>query len=132
MRCRHCDVATVDFAVPADLRVAVPDEAAAAAFCPHCLRVFSLERSADEFDSAPTFDAVDAAVPDGESGVVVALLLGLLDSLTLERRTAEELVARAETAGVDVFLVLDRLADSDAEPHFDIDRRRTQLLQLLD
>jgi hypothetical protein len=129
MDCPHCGVPTVDFAVPESLRPHAPAASEAAAICPVCLRVAPVGSGAP----APDFSALDDSVPDGEAGVAMALALGLLDSLALNRRSIEALVERVERGGADPLLVLDRLdANGDVRPHFDLDRRRAQLLQLLD
>jgi hypothetical protein len=129
MDCPHCGVPTVDFAVPESLRSHAPGESDVAAICPVCLRVMPIKSGS----CAPDFDGFDDSVPDGETGVAMALALGLLDSLALNRRSIEALVEHVERGGADPLLVLDRLAASDGvRPHFDLDRRREQLLQLLD
>lgn len=76
-----------------------------------------------EFDPLP--------FPSGEGGVAVAIAVGLLDSLTLNRPAIEACVEHAEANGADVFLTLDRLADTDVNPTFDPSRRRAQLENLL-
>ncbi|WP_101295294.1 DUF6276 family protein [Halegenticoccus soli] len=129
MNCPHCGVETVSFAVPERLRAHAPEESAAAALCPDCLRVYPAEEAASD----PDFARVGDFFPRGEAGAAMALLLGLLDSLALNRAAIEALSARTESAGDDPLLTLDRLAEAgDVDPHFDLDRRRTQLEQLLD
>ena len=128
MACPDCGGETVAFAVSDSLREHAPDGSAHAALCSVCLRVHPEDGSA-----ASDFSAVIDGFPDGEGGVALALLLGKLDSLALNRAEIEALVERAERAGVDVLLALDRLAVAGTvEPHFDIDRRRPQLEQILD
>jgi hypothetical protein len=121
--------APVRFAVPPDLRTYAPEGAAAAAFDP---ATFSLS-PADEatVPADPPFDRVHPAFPTGRAGVVAALLCARLDSLVLEREAVTALVAAAEDAGTDPFLLLDRLADAGVDPGFDIDRRARQLRQLV-
>lgn len=129
MDCSDCGSPTVAFALPEDLRSFAPGTGSHAALCTTCLRV----HPAAAGEESPTFDRVVEAFPDGEGGVALALLLGKLDSLALNRADVEALVERAEREGADVHLALDRLALSGAvEPHFDLDRRRTQLDQLRD
>ncbi|SDL99452.1 hypothetical protein SAMN04487949_0434 [Halogranum gelatinilyticum] len=129
MVCPQCDVETAVFAVPPSLRDYVPSASASASFCPQCLRVRSV-------DSEPPDDAdfgvVGPFFPDGEGGVATALLVGNLDSLALNRSAIEVLAAHAEREGVDLFLVLSRLATVAPEAHVDLDRRLVQLEQLLD
>ena len=133
LRCRVCESPAVAFAVPDDLRAEAPEGAARAAICTRCLRTFPLDSGdADAADiDAADFSAVHPAFPNGRGGVAFALLCGLLDSLALNRRAVESLTARAEREGVDVFLAFDRLSAADVEPHFDVDRRRTQLEQFV-
>lgn len=126
MDCPECGAPTVAFAVPADLREHAPGEAAA--ICTRCLRV----RPADAGPADPEFRPLAEFFPDGEAGVALALALGLLGSLALNRDAVESLLGRAERAGADPFLTLDRLAAAGrVDPHFDLPRRRDQLEQLL-
>lgn len=124
MDCPDCGAAMVAFAVPPALREHLPGEERAAAICPSCLAL----RPAEEPDAEPAFERFGDAFPTGEGAVPMALLLGLLDSLALYRRDVAALLERVERAGADPFLVLDRL---DADPDFDLGRRRHQLEQLL-
>ena len=131
--CPVCDSPAVAFAVPEDLRTEAPEGAARAAVCTRCLRTFPADLADTNVPDADAtdFSAIHPAFPDGTGGVAFALLCGLLDSLALNRSTVESLAARAEREGVDVFLALDRLSAADVDPHFDADRRRTQLQQFL-
>jgi hypothetical protein len=129
MACPECDVETVVFAVPPSLRDYAPSASAVATFCPQCLRV----RGAD--DDPPDdadFGAVGPFFPGGEGGVATALLVDKLDSLALNRSAIETLARHAEREGVDLFLVLSRLAAVGSEAHVDLDRRLVQLEQVLD
>ncbi|QLG29342.1 hypothetical protein HUG10_18180 [Halorarum halophilum] len=131
--CPHCEVDLVVFAVPESLREHAPDGAAAAAICPRCLRVTAADANGVNAgaDTDAAFGRVDDAFPRGEGGVAFALLLGKLPKLTLEKPSIAELRERAESAGVDVALTLDRLVGADVEPHFELDRRVSQLDSLL-
>ena len=135
LRCRACESPAVAFAVPEDLRAEAPDGAARAAVCTRCLRTFPVDSDSADANvadaDATDFSAVHPAFPGGTGGVAFALACGLLDSLALNRSAVESLAARAEREGVDVFLALDRLSAADVDPHFDVDRRRTQLEQFL-
>lgn len=131
MSCPACDGDRVRFAVPEALRPYAPDESAHAALCTGCLRV----------ESADARDGLTAAIdweplPSGEAGVATALLLGLLDSLALRRADVEALVDRAEAAGGDPLLALDRLVGlagaGEIDPSLDLERRAAQLRSLLD
>lgn len=128
MECPDCNDECVAFAVPDELREYAPEEAAAAAICPTCLRVFP----AEDGDADPEFAAVAEFFPAGEAGVALALAVGKLGSLALNRAAIEALLARAEAAGADTLLALDRLAVAGSvRPHFDAERRRAQVEQLL-
>lgn len=149
MRCDACgDEDAVVFPVPDELREYAPDDAVVAAICPVCLAVQPATdadaQAADAADAAaPDTDAASAADgaaaahdafpadPDAAAGV--ALLLGLLESLVLNRSEIQSLVDYLEASGTDVFLVLDRLAaDQDVDAGVDLERRRPQLQQLIE
>lgn len=112
----------VSFAVPPDLREHLPGEESGAAVCPSCLALRPAEP-----DDQPGFERFGDAFPTGEVAVPMALGLGLLDSLAIHREAIVALFDRVERAGTDPLLVLARL---DADPSFDIERRRHQLEQL--
>ncbi|WP_290818435.1 DUF6276 family protein [Halovivax sp.] len=123
-----CDVSSIAFPVPADLRECAPGTSEAAAICPRCLAV----RPADGGEADPDFSTVSDAFPAGEGGVALALALGLLESLALNRAEIETALEAAERAGADPLLAIDRLlADPNVEPAIDLDRRRVQLESML-
>lgn len=125
MDCPNCGGPTVAYAVPGDLREFVDRDHVAS--CTRCLAMQSADAGGE-----PDFSHVSDEFPEGRAGVAVALLLGMLDSLALNRRSIEGLVAAAEAEGVDPLLLLDRLrAQGNVRIHFDADRRRHQLEQLL-
>jgi len=129
MTCPACGSEQLLLAVPADLREYLPEESERVAVCTHCL---ALEPTDDEPPESPDFARISDAFPGGDAGVAMALAVGLLDSLALYRSEIAALLERVERGGTDPLLVLDRLdADSELEPHFDVDRRRTQAEQLL-
>jgi hypothetical protein len=134
MPCPACDGDRVAFAVPETLRQYAPDESARAALCTTCLRVETID--GDGTEPAPPAAVDWEPLPPGEAGVATALLLGLLDSLALRRADVTALVDRAEAAGGDPLLALDRLVDRTAagtvDPHVDLARRAAQLRSLLD
>jgi hypothetical protein len=138
MDCDHCGGELVGFAVPADLAAFGPDDTDAATLCTTCLRVGALaDDPSDGDDEAtrrlqptpdPDFTAVVDTFPSDRGGVVAALLFGKLGSLAVNREAVSELAAEAERAGVDLFLLFDRVAaDPSLEPHFDVERRREQI-----
>lgn len=124
-----CDVQPVAFAVPDSLRACAPDGAAVAATCPRCLAV---EPAPDASPPDPDFSRISDAFPDGDGGAALALALGLLDSLALNRSEIESALEAAERAGADPLLAIDRLIDDPAvAPAIDLDRRRDKLESLL-
>jgi hypothetical protein len=128
MECPDCGASTVGFPVPADLREYAPADGDAAAVCTDCLRVHPTASP----DPDPDFDAVSDAFPSPPAAVPMALFLGLLPSLALNRGAITELVGRVEAAGTDPLLVCDRLAaDPSLSPAVALERRRHQLEQLL-
>lgn len=129
MDCSTCQSPLVRFAVPAELRGYLPEESAHAGLCSECL---TLELT-DDAPPEPRFEYISDAFPtDPEAAVPLALAIGLLDSLALHRSDIETLLVRAEAAGVDPLLVLDRLhAQGGTDPDFDLDRRRHQIEQLM-
>ncbi|WP_115864661.1 DUF6276 family protein [Halorussus litoreus] len=131
MTCPDCGGDQLAFRVPADLRDHLPEASAAVAICTRCLAIDPVEES-DVPEGPPDFSAISDAFPSGDAGVAMALAVGLLDSLALYRAELSALLERVERAGSDPLLVLDRLAaNSGVDPHFDVDRRRTQAEQLL-
>ena len=128
MACPDCGEPVVPFSVPERHREHAPGGGAFTSLCTRCLRVHPASDGAAE----PDFTPVAAEFPGGEGGVAVALALGLLGSLALNRRAIVDLWEAAERAGVDVLLTLDRLAaEEGVDPHFDVRRRRTQLEGML-
>jgi hypothetical protein len=116
-------------AVPADLREHLPEASERVAVCTRCL---ALEPTDEPPADDPDFGRISDAFPTGEAGAAMALAVGLLDSLALHRRELAALLERVERGGTDPLLLLDRLdADPELDTHFDVDRRRTQVEQLL-
>jgi hypothetical protein len=132
MTCPECGSEQLVFRVPEDLREHLPEESPSVAVCTRCLAL----EPADADDAAPSddpdFTAISDSFPTGEAGAAMALAVGLLDSLALYRSEIAALLERVERGGADPLLVLDRLgADAGLDPHFDVERRRTQVEQLL-
>lgn len=132
MDCPNCRARTVVFDVPSEYRPYAPDETDRAALCPECLVLTAAGN--DPADPEPRFDRISSAFPTDEAAAVpLAIAIGLLDSLALNRAALQELVPAAESAGADPLLLLDRLhVQGGVDPEFDIDRRRHQLEQLLE
>ena len=125
--CAVCDETLARARLPTDLREYV-DDTPGVGLCPICLRTSPIADPPD----ADEFDAVADYFPRGDGGATVALALGMLDSLALNRRAVQALVERAEREGADVLMTLDRLAGDDSlDPHFDVERRRAQVEQFL-
>ncbi len=129
MSCPNCDGALLAFSVPEPVRAHLPEEPANAQICRDCLTLLPVEKAPD---GQPDFSKILADFPTGEAGVTAAAFISLLGSLALHRRDIEALAALAEEQGIDVLLLVDRIATSGRiQPHFDIDRRRPQLEQIL-
>ncbi|NUE01690.1 hypothetical protein HUB97_04165 [Halorubraceae archaeon YAN] len=65
--------------------------------------------------------------PEGERGIAVALLLGRLNQLALNRQSAEALCEYIIANGVDIYLLIDRIIENKSiEPHYDLQRRWEQ------
>lgn len=125
MDCDECGGPAVAYEVPESLREHVDREYAAT--CTRCLTL-----SDAEFGGEPDFSNVSDEFPEGEAGAAMALALGLLDSLALNRAAIEGLLEAVERGGADPLLVLDRLSSQgNVRLHFDASRRRHQLEQLL-
>jgi hypothetical protein len=124
MDCNECGGPVVAYEVPESLREYADEYVAT---CTRCLALQSAE-----FGGDPDFSRVSDEFPEGEAGAAMALALGKLHSLALNRSDIEGLLAAVERAGADPLLVLDRLvAQGNVRLHFDADRRRHQLEQLL-
>lgn len=132
MECPNCRAATVVFDVPTEYREHAPEEAERLGLCPECLTL--TPAGTDPGDGTdPRFDRISSAFPDDEPAVPLAIGIGLLDSLALNRTSIETLFRAAETAGADPLLLLDRLhVQGGVNPEFDIDRRRHQIEQFLE
>ena len=125
MECERCGGPMTRYEVPFDFRSHAETDHAAT--CTRCLAGRPTETGGE-----PDFSAISDEFPTGEAGVAMALALGKLDSLALNRGDIEALFVAVEAAGVDPLLVLDRLAtQGNVRLHFDVDRRRRQLQQLL-
>lgn len=126
MVCSECEGDVVRFAVPEELREHVRGWEAAGV-CSRCLALQPAEEPAEE----PDWAAFGEGFPDGDAAVPMALVVGLLDQVALNRSALSTLVERVEREGVDPQLVLDRLAASGSvQANYDIGRRRRQLEQL--
>lgn len=128
MECPDCAAPMVAFTVPADLREHVGGESGMAI----CTRCLGLQPAAGTDAPDADWSAIDESFPTGEAAIPMAIALGLLDSLALNDQAVAELLERVERAGADPFLLLDRLAEGDVDPPYELDRRRHQLEQLLE
>ncbi|PSP64103.1 hypothetical protein BRC76_02030 [Halobacteriales archaeon QH_8_67_36] len=130
MSCQSCGGETLAVPVPAELREHLPGNAPAVAVCHICL---AMEPAGTIPDAVPDLSALGDAFPsNADAAVPMVLLVGLLDSLALHRTEITALLERAERAGTDPLLVVDRLADSYGDDaHVDLAARRHQLAQLL-
>lgn len=128
--CPECSGPTVVRPLPAELRGYLPGDPETVGICPRCVVVAPV----DEPPTGPADETLPATLPDDEDArLTLVTLVTLLSSLALYREECEELVARLERRGIDPILALERLAtDPDVELPFDLERRRAQLVQLLE
>jgi len=125
-----CDPTPVAFRVPPALYEVAPAETAA--ICPRCLAVGAADAAVAEPADHPAFDRVADVFPADYGGVALALLLGKIPSLAVEKPAVRTLRDHAEQAGVDVTLTLERLSEiDDVEPGFPLDRKVVQMEQLV-
>ena len=131
MNCPECGDAMVAFAVPDEFATHLPEQSGSMAVCTNCLTVVPVEEVPPD---RPEFSRISTHLPDNlDATVPLILAVGLLDHLALYRAEITALLTEVERAGVDPILVLERLAeDPSLEPHFDLDRRAHQLLQLFE
>ncbi|MCT9094610.1 DUF6276 family protein [Haloarchaeobius sp. HME9146] len=130
MQCSECRSESVPFQVPDAVASYAPGGSEAVAICTSCLHLQPVESAPASAD----FSQVSEAFPADEvAAVEMALIVGLLSSLALNRGKIEELLERVEGQGVDPMLVLEELeTDSHLQPSVAIGRRRQQLEQLLE
>jgi hypothetical protein len=127
MNCPACNGTVATFDVPADLREHLPKPVEYAGLCTRCLRLHPAESGGE-----PDFAGLEAFPESPEASVPLAIAIGRLDSLALNRPSIEALFERAETAGADPLLTLDRLATAGSvQPAIDLGKRRHQLEQLM-
>lgn len=129
--CSQCRADAVGVTIPDRIRQYAQIDSPYASVCRVCLTVDLLE---DEPTGDETLTVISDAFPDDEElAAMVAVVVGLLDSLALYRRDIQAVVDELEAAGVDALLVLERLADDQSlTPSLDLDRRVHQLEQLLE
>lgn len=131
MQCPECDGDTLATPVPDELRDYLTGDPGVVAVCRRCLTTTPIDGPATD-DPEAVADLSDALPSDPEAALSVAVFVTLCGSLALNRSAIETLVSRIERTGVDPLSALDRLAaDPDIELAIDVERRRTQLVQLL-
>jgi hypothetical protein len=131
MQCSECRGDLIAFAVPEACREYAPGDAAS--ICTQCLSVSAASPENAQAASDVAFDEIVASFPSGTAGVRMALVVGLLSSLALNRREIESLVESLATDGVDAMLVLEDLeSEAGLQPRVAIGRRRHQLEQLME
>jgi hypothetical protein len=127
MYCPDCNGHVTTFDVPETLREHLPEPVPQAGLCTRCLAL----HPADE-GGVPAFEDFEAWPDEPEASVPLAIGIGLLDSLALNRSSIETLFERAEAAGADPLLTLDRLSVSGSvQPRVDLVARKRQIEQLL-
>lgn len=131
MDCPECETPTIRFPVAAAYREYLPGDEGGAAICPNCLRLHPVGDPPDEPDS---FEPLGEGFPqDPDAAVPMAIVVGLVSRLALNRSAIAELLDTVEREGVDPLLVVDRLAEAPGvESHMDLRRRRRQLEQLIE
>lgn len=130
MSCPNCDGSMLRFTVPPAAQPQLPEDPPSAEICRDCLTLVPIETAPD---TEADFSRILGEFPTGEAGAIAAAFVSRLGSLALNRQEIESLADMAETEGVDVLLLVDRIAASGRiQPHFNIERRRPQLRQILD
>ena len=125
MECERCGGPMTRYQVPFDLRSHVETDHAAT--CTRCLAGHPAEAGGE-----PDFSTISDEFPDGTAGTAMALALGKLDSLALNRDAIGDCIAFVSDRGADPWLVLERLtAAGSVQPDADLERARRQLQQLL-
>lgn len=127
-----CDLDPIAFTIPDSLREHAPEPTDAMAICPQCLALTVVDAEPAPSASDVDFSRINEAFPSAEIGIAMALAIGQLDSIAMNRPAIEALVGFVSDHGTDPWLVLERLARAGSvDPDFDLDRRRRQLDQLL-
>jgi hypothetical protein len=128
MRCPVCNAAVVTFDVPEEYQGHLPAETDHAGLCSRCLRLHPAEEGGDDFEQ------LGEEFPQAEEvAVPMAIAIGLLDSLALNRREIEELLDVVINHGVDPILVVDRLqTQGSTDPAVDLNKRMQQFQQLME
>lgn len=131
MQCSECRGDVTAFEVPEDLREYAPGDAAT--ICTQCLAVSAADPANAQAAEEVRFEDVVESFPSGTAGVRMALVVGMLSSLALNRSNIEALVEDLAEDGVDAMLVLEHLeGESALQPRVAIGRRRHQLEQLME
>ena len=127
MQCPDCNGQVATFDVPEDLREYLPKPVPTAGLCTRCLALHPTDEGGD-----PEFTDLEAFPEDDDAAISLAIAIGLLDSLALNRSDIETLFRRVAEAGEDPFLALDRLSTSGAvQPRVDLEARKHQIEQLM-
>lgn len=130
MTCAACSATTIPIDVPERFRERLPGDPPAVAVCTQCLTMAPTEEADDENGVRKLSDALPE---DPAAAIPLVLAVGLSESFAIHRATIEELLAAVEAAGTDPLLAFDRLAaDPDLDPAVDLERRRSQIAQLLE
>jgi hypothetical protein len=126
MQCPDCNSSVATFDVPIEFRDHLPTPVDQAGLCTSCLALHPAEEGGE-----PEF-GFDVFPDEPDSAIAMAVGVGLLDSLALNRDTIETLFREVAASGTDPFLVLETLAASGAvQPQIDIEARQQQLEQLM-
>jgi len=127
MQCPDCNGQVATFDVPEELREHLPKPVGHAGLCTRCLALHPTEEGGE-----PTFTELEAFPENPDAAMSLAIAIGLLDSLALNRGSIETLFRRVAEAGADPFLALDRLSTSGSiQPRIDLVARKQQIEQLM-
>ncbi|WP_227133828.1 DUF6276 family protein [Halorubellus salinus] len=131
MQCSECRGDVTVFEVPADLREFAPGDAAS--ICTQCLTVTAADPANAQPAGEVRFEDIVESFPPETAGVRMALVVGMLSSLALNRSNIETLVEDLAADGVDAMLILEDLeGEGSLQPRVAIGRRRKQLEQLME
>lgn len=131
MQCSECRGEVIAFSVPEEYGEYAPGEAAT--ICTQCLAVRAASPENAQAASEVSFDEIVESFPSGTAGVRMALVVGLLSSLALNRSKIEALVEELASDGIDAMLVLEHLESAPGlQSQVAIGRRRHQLEQLME
>lgn len=131
MKCSNCGAELISFIIPEELHEYAPNNRSYSAVCQHCLQIESIQNRPKK---TPIFNIISDEIPKNpEVAILIVLLVNLLSSIALNKDKILALIEQIEQKGVDPILILNRLAaDPQINPKIDLNRRRSQLLQIIE